>query len=71
MTPPSRLKPAVRYILKTLGDLRILPLSTAVNCNDVISIEKPSLVGKRYGLVAFAVPVADRGESSVEDGDMT
>jgi len=70
MTPPPWRKPAVRCVLRALRDLRVLLLFTAVSCGDAISRAKPSLVGGGYGLVAVAVPAADRGESPVEDGDM-
>ncbi len=73
---PSRLKLGVRADLMDVGDFRgFVPFVLAVKCGEGISMVK-SLVGTGKCLLALvpatavSSPVAERGESPLEEGDM-
>lgn len=65
---PSLLKLGVLCVLSEIGDLMGLPLVTALSCGDGTSTVKVSREGMANGRPAL--PVAEGGESPVDDGVM-
>lgn len=67
---PSLLK-LVRWILDAVGDLSEFPLVVAPRCDPEVSMENVSLDGKGNGLPELLAAPAERGESPVDDGDIS
>lgn len=67
---PSLAKP-VRWILDAVGDLSGLPFVVEPSCGTEVSMENDSLDGNGNGLPELLAAPAERGESPVDDGDIS